>query len=615
VRRDDMKAEKIRKSIEKFGNDREHLMLILRDLENASGKNVLDIETLESVAAEMNIPEGAVAGFVDFYTMFKTKPRAKYVIRVCKSGPCHVMGSTTIFDAVQKHLGIGIGETTRDGMFYLEKCECLGVCSVAPAMMVNYDIHGNLTPKRIKDLLDSYKKKKPSAGEQCGKEVEGKACIINEPRQTKRLLDKIGVVDPLKIDSYLGNGGFDSLKKALSMSPADIISEVKDSGLRGRGGAGFPAGMKWSFVTKGPMQKYVICNADEGEPGTFKDRILMEENPQLLIEGMAICGYAIDASIGYIYIRGEYRRSIERLQAAIEQARKKGILGKNIMGSKFSFDVFIKEGGGAYVCGEETSLINSMEGKRGYPRFKPPFPGGAGYMRLPSNVNNVETLMSVPMIIEKGAEWYRSAGPTNCSGTKLYCLSGKLNRTGLVELPMGATLKEIIDVHGKGIKKGKKFKFAHVGGSAGGILGKDLMNLPLDIDQPIKQGVTLGSGVVLVCDEDTCAVDYLLQILSFFEHESCGQCVPCRVGTVQLHHLVKKFAMRTANESDIDLLIEKATLMKKASLCALGQSPIMPITTMLKYFRSEFVKHCKPDYKCAACDTSLKRYYSGSHLH
>ncbi|HDP81237.1 MAG TPA: NADH-quinone oxidoreductase subunit NuoF [Spirochaetes bacterium] len=610
-----MKTEKIRKTIEKYGNDQEHLMLILRELEHQSGKNVLDVATLEAVAGEMNLPESALAGFVDFYTMFKTKPRAKFVIRVCKSGPCHVMGSTTIFDAVTKHLGIGIGEGTKDGMFFLEKCECLGVCSVAPAMMVNYDLHGNLTPKRIKTILDSYRKKKPTAGENCGPEVEGKACVIDDKRQTKRLLEQVGVVDPLKIDSYIGKGGYSALKKALEKKPAEIIDIVKDSGLRGRGGAGFPAGMKWSFVTKGPMQKYVICNADEGEPGTFKDRILMEENPQLLVEGMAICGYAIDASMGYIYVRGEYRRSIERLQAAIDQARAKGMLGENIMGSGFSFDVFIKEGGGAYVCGEEMSLINSMEGVRGYPRFKPPFPGGAGFKNLPSNVNNVETLMSVPMIIEKGAEWYRSVGPTNCSGTKLYCLSGKLNRTGLVELPMGATLKEIIDVYGKGMKKGSKFKFAQVGGSAGGVLGKDLMSLPLDIDQPIKQGVTLGSGVVLVCDEQTCAVDFLLQILSFFEHESCGQCVPCRVGTVQLHHLAKKFASRTADPSDIDLMVQKAELMKKASLCALGQSPIMPITTILKYFRKEFEKHCDSGHKCAACDASLRRYYSSAATH
>ncbi|PKL38484.1 MAG: NADH-quinone oxidoreductase subunit NuoF [Spirochaetae bacterium HGW-Spirochaetae-1] len=607
-----MKIDTINKTIEKYGNDREHTMLILRELETKSGANVLDTQTLRHVAEAMNLPESAMAGFVEFYTMFKTKPRAKFVIRVCKSGPCHVMGSKTIFDAVTKKLGIGIGEATKDGLFYLEKCECLGVCSVAPAMMINYDIHGNLTPKRIGQILDSYKKKKPSLSEDCGPEVEGKACVINEKKQTKRLLEGVGVVDPLKIDSYIKEGGYSPLKKALGMSRDEIIAVMKDSGLRGRGGAGFPAGMKWSFVTKGAMQKYVICNADEGEPGTFKDRILMEENPQLLIEGMAICGYAIDASIGYIYIRGEYRRSIERLQKAIDQARNKGLLGKNINGSGFNYDVFIKEGGGAYVCGEETSLINSMEGLRGYPRFKPPFPGGAGFNMLPSNVNNVETLMSVPMIIDKGAAWYKSVGTVNCSGTKLYCLSGKLNRTGLVELPMGTTLKEIIDVYGKGLKGGKKFKFAQLGGSAAGVLGKDLLNLPLDIDQPIKQGVTLGSGVVLVCDEDTCSVDFLLQILSFFEHESCGQCVPCRVGTAHLHHLVKKFASRTAEPADIDLMIEKATLMKKASLCALGQSPIMPIVTTLKYFRKEFEKHCDPSYKCKACDASLKTYYTGS---
>jgi len=337
----------------------------------------------------------------------------------------------------------------------------------------------------------------------------------------------------------------------------------------------------------------------------------MEENPHLLLEGMAICGYAIGASLGYIYVRGEYRRSIERLQRAIDQARGKGMLGKGIFGSQFDFDIMIKEGGGAYVCGEETSLINSMEGKRGYPRFKPPFPGGAGFNNLPSNVNNVETLMSVPMIIEKGADWYKSVGPANCSGTKLFCLSGKLNRTGLVELPMGTTLKEIINVYGKGLPKGSAFKFAQVGGSAGGILGKDLMNLPLDIDHPTKNGVTLGSGVVLVCDNKTCAVDFLLQILSFFEHESCGQCVPCRVGTAHLHHLARKFASRTAAPGDIDLMVEKATVMKKASLCALGQSPVMPITTMLKYFRKEFLQHCNPQHKCPQCDRSLARYYTG----
>ncbi len=607
-----MKPEKINKTIGKYGNSAEHLMLILRDLEVQSGRNELDVGTLRTVAEQMNLPESNIAGFVGFYTMFRTKARAKFLIRVCKSGPCHVMGSTTVFDVIQKHLKIGVGEATKDGMFFLEKCECLGVCSVAPAMMINYDLHGNLTPKKIVSILNSYKKKKPSLSEDCGDEVEGKACIIDEPKQTKRLLADIGKVDPLKVDSYIAAGGYGSLRKSLGMEASQVIDIVKDSGLRGRGGAGFPAGMKWSFVGKGPVQKYVICNADEGEPGTFKDRILMEENPHLLLEGMAICGYAIGASLGYIYVRGEYRRSIERLQKAIDQARAKGMLGKGLFGSTFDFDIMIKEGGGAYVCGEETSLINSMEGKRGYPRFKPPFPGGAGFNDLPSNVNNVETLMSVPMIIGKGADWYKSVGPLNCSGTKLYCLSGKLNRTGLVELPMGTTLKEIINTYGKGMPKGKKFKFAQVGGSAGGILGKDLMDLPLDIDSPIKKGVTLGSGVVLVCDESVCAVDFLLQILSFFEHESCGQCVPCRVGTAHLHLLAQKFASRTAVPGDIDLMLEKAGVMKKASLCALGQSPIMPIATMLKYFRKEFERHCDPDYACKACDASLRKYYTGA---
>jgi NADH-quinone oxidoreductase subunit F len=286
-------------------------------------------------------------------------------------------------------------------------------------------------------------------------------------------------------------------------------------------------------------------------------------------------------------------------------------LGENIEGSGFSFDIFIKEGGGAYVCGEETSLINSMEGVRGYPRFKPPFPGSSGFQNKPSNVNNVETLCSVPMIINKGAEWYKSVGNESCSGTKLFCLSGKLNRTGLVELPMGVTLREIIDVYGNGMKKGSSFSFAQVGGSAGGILGSDLLDLPLDIDHTTEAGVTLGSGVVLVPEEETRPVDIRVQNLSFFEHESCGQCVPCRVGTVHLHYLIKKFAERRAELSDIDLLVEKATLMKKASLCALGQSPILPIETMLKYFRDEFVKHCNVSYECNQCDYTLKRFYSG----
>ncbi|MDD5245169.1 MAG: NAD(P)H-dependent oxidoreductase subunit E, partial [Syntrophorhabdaceae bacterium] len=568
------------------------------------------IDTLTEVAELTNIPRSAIGGFVGFYTMFKTNPRAPFIVRVCKSGPCHVMGARTIFDHIEKYLGIKPGEATSDGLFYLEKCECLGVCSVAPAMMINYDIHGNLTQKKIKEIFDGYRSKKPIFGEECGPEVEGKACIINDNRQTKRLLEKVGKIDPLNNNSYVENGGSRAIKKAIrEYTSEEVINIIKDSGLRGRGGAGFPTGLKLSFMPKGGIQKYIICNADEGEPGTYKDRILMEENPCMILEGMLICAYATGATVGYIYVRGEFRRAIERLQKAIDQARERRMLGKHIAGPTLNFDVFIKEGGGAYVCGEESSLINSMEGRRGYPRFRPPFPAGSGFMNLPSNVNNVETYASIPMIIEHGADWYRSVGTEKCPGTKLYCLSGKMKRVGLVELPMGTTLREIIDVYGKGIRKGKSFKFAQVGGTAGGILGSDLLDLPLDIDHTMQAGVTLGSGVVLVCDEDTCAVDFLLNILSFFEHESCGQCVPCRVGTSHLHYLAKKFAMREAVPKDIDAMIDKAQLMKKASLCALGQSPVLPITTILKYFRDEFVRHCDPGYTCPECDRTIKRFY------
>lgn len=604
----------IRTVVEKYGRDREHLLLILRELETLSGKNFLDPDLLRGVADELNLPPSALAGFVDFYTMFRTTPRAPYLIRVCKSAPCHSSGALDVFRAVRELLGIEEGQVSADGLFYLERCECLGVCSVAPAMMVNYDLHGNLDRERLAAIFEAYRKKAPARGGcACGPEIDAASTVIADDRQTRRLLEHIGRVDAGRIESYLEHGGYTGLRKALGMTPAEVVAVVKDSGLRGRGGAGFPAGLKWSFVIKGPMQKYVICNADEGEPGTFKDRVLMEGNPHLLLEGMALCGLATGATLGYVYVRGEYRRSIEILQRAIDQARAHGFLGKNLQGSGVDFDVFVKEGGGAYVCGEETSLINSMEGLRGYPRFKPPFPGQAGFRDLPSTVNNVETLMSVPLILVKGADWFKELGTVSSPGTKLYCLSGKLNRTGLVELPMGATLREIIDVYGQGIKGGGIFKFAQVGGSAGGILGPDLMDLPLDIDTPMKSGVTLGSGVVLVCDETTCPVDFLLQILSFFEHESCGQCIPCRVGVSHLHHHARRLAERTADVSELDEMIEKARMMKKASFCALGQSPIMPVETMLKSFRAEFEAHCNPAHPCPACDRSLAQYYRGSH--
>ncbi len=601
-------ASDVETVVQKRGRSREHLMLVLRDLERISRNNCLDIPSLRMVARIMNIPESAVAGFIDFYSMFSRQPRGSHVVRVCKSGPCHVRGARRTLDMVEQALGVKVGQTTADGAFHLEETECLGACSTAPAMMVDEYLHGDLTEKRLPEIFDAYRSAAGPAGVRPA-ETSGLACMIPDGGQTRRLTKLVGTIDPDSLDSYRAAGGYKALEKTIrEYAPGDVTAVIKASNLRGRGGAGFPTGLKWSFVTKGPVQRYVICNADEGEPGTFKDRVLMEESPHLVLEGMAICGYAIDATIGYIYVRGEYRRSIERLQRAIEQARAAGLLGSRLFGSDFSFDILIKEGGGSYVCGEESSLMNSMEGKRGYPRFRPPFPAGCGFMNQPTNVNNVETYASVPLILEHGPEWYKSVGTPTCPGTKLYSVSGDVNRTGLIELPMGATLRQIIDEYARGVRSGKAFKFAQVGGSAGGVLGPDMLDLPLDIDAPMREGVTLGSGAVLVCDEETCPVDFLVNVLAFFEHESCGQCVPCRVGTAQIHHLARKLARRQAVPSDLDTMVQKAQLMKN-SLCALGQSPITPIRSMLRLFRDDFLRHCEPDHVCPECDKTIERYY------
>ncbi len=592
----------IRKVVESYGTAREHLMLVLRDLQAMSGDNHLSTEVLKGVAQEMRLPESIVAGFVGFYSMFSVRPRARHVIRVCKSGPCHVVGASTIFRILSERFGLQPGTATPDGEFFLEACECLGVCSVAPAMMVDYDLHGNLTEERLVSILDGYRGKAASTGEQCGEETAGKAIVVNAP-YPRRLLARVGHIDPTSIDSGIAAGNYSALKTVLSgMTPDQVVALVKESGLRGRGGAGFPAGVKWSFVDRKAPRRFVVCNADEGEPGTFKDRVLMEEDPHSVIEGMAICGFAIGATLGYIYVRGEYRRSIVRLEEAIRQARQRGWLGDRIQGTDFSFDLLIKEGGGAYVCGEETSLINSMEGRRGYPRFKPPFPGVAGFKNLPSNVNNVETFANVPIIVQHGAREYRSIGTANSFGPKLYCMAGHLRNPGLIEAPMGTTLVQLIETCG-GLKEGSSFQFAQIGGSAGAIVGPADLELGMDFDQPLKKGLTLGSGSILVCDQSVCIVDFLRNVLSFFRHESCGQCVPCRVGTRQLYQLMDRIASGSGTPEDVEAMTTTAQIMKKASFCALGQSPIVPLQTALARFRDKLLDHCNPAHPCPVCST------------
>jgi len=411
-----------------------------------------------------------------------------------------------------------------------------------------------------------------------------------QPRKQPRIvLQNCGVIDPHSLEQAIGVGAYSAMAKIIEhgVSPQGVIDLVKASGLRGRGGAGFPTGLKWSFTAKGE-QVYIICNADEGEPGTFKDRLILEGDPHRLIEGMMIAGYAVNASKGYVYVRGEYALSIERMQTAIDAAREAGLLGERVLESDFAFDIEIKKGAGAYVCGEETSLIESIEGKRGYPRLKPPYPGAVGLWARPTVVNNVETLANVPPIILNGAEWFRSYGTEKCPGTKVYTILGHVEKPGLVEAEMGTSLKTIIEDHGGGVKGGKAFKGALIGGAAGAFVCPDCLDKPMDFDGLQELSAVLGSGAILVFCEDASIVEMLDGILAFFKHESCGQCAPCRGGTQALKTIMGRIRDGHGDKRDLERMVEIATTMQATSLCPLGQSVILPITSALQHFRAEF---------------------------
>ncbi len=414
------------------------------------------------------------------------------------------------------------------------------------------------------------------------------------PLEVKVISKRFGIPNCTSLDVYLENDGYKALEKALAMKPDEVINVVKDSGLRGRGGAGFNTGMKWSFVPKqSPKPKYVVCNADESEPGTCKDRPLMEYDPHQLIEGILIAGYSINSQQGFIYIRGEYRYLMDIVDRAIEDAYARGYLGKNILGSKFSFDLCTHTGAGAYECGEETALLNSLEGLRGYPRVKPPFPAVVGAYGCPSVVNNVETLSNVPHILLNGAEWYAKLGTPKNGGTRLFCLSGQIARPGIYELPMGFPLRRMIEEVGGGVLGGKKLKAVIPGGSSCPVLKADEIDLPLDFDSLSKAGSMLGSGGVVVIDEDTCMVKVARRIAKFYAHESCGWCIPCREGTAWLHNLLTRFHSGSGVEEDVDTALDVALNILGKTLCPLGDAAAMPAIAFLKKFRNEFEEHLK----------------------
>lgn len=430
-------------------------------------------------------------------------------------------------------------------------------------------------------------------------------------KQLRIVLRNCGFINPENIDEYIAREGYMALGKVVSeMTPQDVIREIKNSGQRGRGGAGFPTGLKWEIASKNKSdEKYVVCNADEGDPGAFMDRSVLEGDPHSVLEAMAICGYAIGASHGLVYIRAEYPLAIQRLKIAIGQAREYGLLGKNIFGSDFSFDIELRYGAGAFVCGEETALIHSMEGLRGEPTIKPPFPAESGFRGKPSNVNNVETFAAIPIIILKGADWYNKIGTEKSKGTKVFALAGKINNVGLIEVPMGTTLREIIFEIGGGIRDGKKFKAVQTGGPSGGCLTEKHLDTPIDFDNLVAAGSMMGSGGMIVMDEDNCMVSVAQFFLDFTVEESCGKCAPCRIGNKRLHELLTQITEGKGKMEDIDRLRNMSQVIKDTALCGLGQTSPNPVLSTLDNFMNEYVAHVK-DKKCPAgkCK-SLMEYY------
>ncbi|MCG2790268.1 MAG: NADH-quinone oxidoreductase subunit NuoF, partial [Actinomycetia bacterium] len=464
---------------------------------------------------------------------------------------------------------------------------CNGFCSVGPIMVVKPDgiFYQNLTEEDIPYLVEEHFLKGRPVQKLMyfppkEKEVIPKMMDIGFfAHQTLIALKNRGLIDPEKINEYIARDGYRALAKALtSMTPEQVIKEIKDSGLRGRGGAGFPTGLKWEFCRKSPGdEKYIICNADEGDPGAFMDRSIIESDPHLVLEGMIIGAYGIGANQGYVYIRNEYPLAMKRLEIAIDQARQYGLFGENIFESGFNFDIRIQKGAGAFVCGEETSLIASIEGKPPEPRQRPPFPAQSGVWGKPTNINNVETWATVPTIIFRGAEWFSAIGTEKSKGTKVFSLVGKINNTGLVEVPMGITLREIIYDIGGGIPDGKKFKAVQTGGPSGGCIPADLIDLPVDYEQLIKVGSIMGSGGMIVMDEDTCVVDIARYFIKFTNDESCGKCSSCREGSEALLEILNRICNGEGEEGDIIFLEELGKAIKDASLCGLGQTLPNPV--------------------------------------
>jgi NADH-quinone oxidoreductase subunit F len=546
-------------------------------------------ELIAEIARRLDLKTVQVEETLEYYSMLHRKPMGKYHVQVCTNVACMLRGGNELLDRAKKRLEIGHKETTADGVFSLEEVECIGACTGAPAMQVNYDFYENLTPLKFDRIIETIELKRPTEPE---KVITG-AIHPREQGEIPVISKRWGAANSTKIDAYIQGGGYQALEKALKqMTPETIIDEVKKSNLRGRGGAGFPTGMKWSFVPKdSPKARYLICNADESEPGTCKDRPLMELDPHQLIEGMVIAGRAINSHNGFIYIRGEYRYVLDIVEKALVEAYERGYLGKNILGSGYDFDLLIHTGAGAYECGEESALMESLEGKRGYPRIKPPFPAVVGLYGCPTIINNVETLSAVPTIIANGGEAYANLGTPKNGGTRLLCVAGHIKKPGIYEIPLGMNMKEFIYGMAGGITGGKKLKAVIPGGSSCPLLTADEIDIPMDYDAVAKAGSMLGSGGMVVMDEDTCMVDMARRIMHFYAHESCGWCIPCREGTTWLRKMLDRFHAGYGRAEDIDLVSDLAKNMLGRTFCPLGDAAALPTISIVQKWRNEFEQH------------------------
>ena len=546
-------------------------------------------EMIAEIAGRLELNRVQVEETLAYYSMLHRKPVGKHHVQVCTNVACMLRGGYEILEQAKKRLEIGHKEVTKDGVFSLEEVECIGACTGAPAIQVDYDFYENLTAKQLDRLIEELDEGRRPAPVS----VTSGALHPRDPQETVLISKRWGISDSHKIDVYLANDGYQSLDKALKqMTPEAIIDEVKKSNLRGRGGAGFPTGMKWSFVPKdSPKPKYVICNADESEPGTCKDRPLMEMDPHQLIEGMTIAGRAIGAHRGFIYIRGEYRYVLDLVDEAIAEAYARGYLGKNILGSGFDYDLLIHTGAGAYECGEESALMESLEGKRGYPRIKPPFPAVVGLYGCPTIINNVETLSAVPAIIREGGEAYANRGTPRNGGTRLLCVAGHIAKPGIYEIPLGMNMKKFIYEMAGGIPNGKKLKAVIPGGSSCPLMTAEEIDVPMDYDAVAKAGSMLGSGGMVVMDEDTCMVDMARRIMHFYAHESCGWCIPCREGTVWLQKMLDRFHEGLGRSEDIDMVAELSKNMLGRTFCPLGDAAAMPTISIVQKWRNEFEDH------------------------